>query len=102
MITKSVYNALLPFRDGPVHRDEGPDDAIRDLCGRDLIKETKAAYLGDLSIIAVEWEITRPGLRALEAYEEQRHKERMSLVWGYILGVLSGITGTLIIECIAG
>lgn len=102
MITKSVYQVLRPFRDGPVHREEGPDDVIRDLCGREFIKPTKSGYLGGLSIIDVEWEITRPGRLALEEYEAQRHAARMGLIWSYVLGVLSGITCTLLAQWLGG
>ena len=75
MISSEVYNALLPFRSGPIYRESGPTDMIKYLVEKNFLKITKTTVLQEFTLRHVEWTITPAGLDALSLYEEAHEKD---------------------------
>ena len=76
MLTQIEYDALLPFRDGPVHTPDGPTELMRHLKSKGYIEPSDTDVRPDMTIVDTEWVITIPGRVALESFEDRQEYHR--------------------------
>lgn len=104
MITPTTYSGLLPFRNGPVYRADGPTPMIKYLVEQGYLNPVETDVLPELTLRHVRWEITIPGQIALEELEQEeeqlrqqkadKHTDRRFQIFYILLGALL----TLLIE----
>lgn len=70
MLTKTEYEELINFRNGPVHRMDGPTLMIDYLVSCKYIKAIETDVADDLCLVTTKWAIEPLGLIALDSYEE--------------------------------
>ena len=75
MITEEIYKELIPFRDGPVCRKDGPTTMIKCLTDQHFIRVTENDVLPGLTIRPIRWEITIEGRVALSEFEQRANEK---------------------------
>ena len=100
MITKSVYDELVKYRDAPVSCYDGPSETVKYLRELEFIRDLESDVRPGLSIVTVSWAITQAGRDALSEFEEhtqemakqmrEKKKDRIFQVFLLLLG--AGLT----------
>ena len=75
MITQTEYIELLPFRSGPVEHLDGPTPMIKHLVSKGFLEVSETNYIGDFTIIDIQWRLTPKGEIALCEMEEYTAQE---------------------------
>ena len=76
MLTQMEYDALRPFRDGPVHTPDGPTEMMLHLKSKGYIDVSETDVRPGLTIVHTKWVITVPGRAALESHEDRQEYHR--------------------------
>lgn len=75
MLSKMEYNALLPFRDGPITNLSGPTQMIKHLETQGFLEVSETDYVGDFTLVDIQWRLTPKGESSLQEAEERKAQE---------------------------